>query len=96
MGILEGGLVAVICFLLGRYLPARKRHAEKPPKPVCGCAHHYSFYDPETSECHGAVDEPTKFDAYGHEIAWKKVQCACRHYTGPEPLPEMYAPEISS
>lgn len=82
----------------------------KPPEPICGCEHHYSLHDPETKKCHGSVqssggrvpvrDEkgrPAR-DAWGdvvftsnHEL----LPCGCRRYTGPEPLPEYYAPEIT-
>lgn len=75
--------------IIGRFMPARQRGArlQKSPKPVCGCKHHHSFHDPETGECHGQVD-------IGGGVL--SVSCTCRTYSGPVPLPEMYAPELGS
>src|SRR4051812_46945481 len=82
----------------------------KPPKPIaaeCGCEHHYSMHDPETKQCH--AEERFKVNegrpildsdgdyVIGREGATYEVrQCGCRRYTGPEPLPSYYAPEIAS
>lgn len=84
---LEGALIAVVCFLLGvavRSLPARRKGPmpSAPPDPVCGCGHHRAMHDPKKAmEC--AVE-------FGH-----KMKCACCSYSGPEPLPAFYAPEIA-
>ena len=93
MVLLEGAGIALCFFLLGRFLPGRRK-APGPPKPVCGCRHHHSFHDPSTGECHGLVDKPTRYTVAGIPVAWAEVQCACRRYSGPVPLPEVYAPEI--
>ena len=67
----------------------------KDPKPVCGCSHHYSFHDPKSGNCHGFVNgEPVKYDAFRDPTAWAQVQCPCRQYSGPMPLPEYFAPEL--
>lgn len=70
----------------------------KPEKiqPICGCGHHHSFHDPDTGNCHSLIKgNPIKYDAYREPTAWDKVQCPCRKYSGPEPLPSFYAGEIS-
>jgi hypothetical protein len=84
-GLLEGAVIAVGAFLAGQWLPRPRlrRGAPKPPKPVCGCTHHHSFHAPATGECHAPV--------HG-----KVMPCACKQYSGPQPLPEYYAPEITS
>ena len=100
---IEVGVAVVVGLLLGRFLPNRRK-APKPPKParpvrpVCGCGHHHSFHDPKTGECHGQVrGEPTEFDRYPSRspVAWAQVQCSCRQYSGPVPMPEFFAAEIT-
>lgn len=106
---LAGGGLVVAGVLLGRFLPARRR-GPKPPKPVqpiCGCGHHHGMHDPETGHCHDLVKggatavkdakgNPVK-DAYGYvQKTYEKIQCGCRRYSGPEPLPEYFAPGITS
>lgn len=94
---LEGALILFAGIIIGRLLPGRlRRHGLKPPKPVCGCSHHHSFHDPKTGECHGLVSKVTRYTTGGTAIAWDKVPCTCRQYSGPVPLPEMFAPEIGS
>jgi hypothetical protein len=99
MGILEGGIIAALFFLAGRFLPGRKRHKLPKPKPaMCSCSHELSFHDPETKHCHAQVRHKTKeIDTpLGGNATWEQVQCPCRQYIGPEPLPpEYFAPEIS-
>jgi hypothetical protein len=106
MGIdmLIGAAIFAAGALLGRFLPARKR-GPKPIKPICGCSHHHSMHDPETGQCHGLVSggETAARDAKNNPVlddfgyvqkTYAKVQCSCRRYSGPEPLPEYSAPEI--
>jgi hypothetical protein len=108
---IEGALIALVSALaggaFGRYLRFTRHPRNKPVKPICGCKHHFSFHDPKTGECHGLVDgygtpirdekdRPVK-DVYGDvQKSYSKVQCSCRHYAGPEPLPSLYANEIAS
>lgn len=97
---LEGAVIALAAFLLGRLLPGRRRKplaAGKPPKPVCGCCHHHAHHDPQTGQCRATVDgKPIHFDKWGDADAWAQVPCTCQRYSGPVPLPEMFAPEIGS
>ena len=92
--------IAVASFIAGQWVPRPHRRRVKPPKPVepiCGCDHHHSYHDPKTGECHGQVrGKPLQYDGYGYATAWGKAQCTCKQYTGPTPLPEVYAPEITS
>lgn len=75
--------------------PQHRVKAPKQPKAVCGCSHHHSFHDPQTSRCHGFVQgEPVKYDVWKEPTAWSQVQCPCRQYSGPVPLPEYFAPEL--
>lgn len=91
---LAGGGLVLAGMLLGRFLPARRRHP-KPPKPVCGCSHQLAFHDPATGECHGKVEVETRWDRLGDPVAWSQAQCTCRQYDGPTPLPTVYAPEVT-
>lgn len=96
---LTGAVIAVAAFLAGQWLPRphRRGRTPKPPRPFCGCGHHHSFHDPATGECNAVVNgNATRFDRYQEPIVWERVPCACRQYSGPVPLPEVYAPEIAS
>lgn len=96
---LTGGIVAIGAFLAGQWLPRPgRRGAQRPKKiePYCGCEdgdggfHHHSYHDPKTGECHGKV-------YIGFWSSQRHYQdCTCRQYSGPQPLPEVYAPEITS
>lgn len=89
--LIDGTVIALTGVLVGRFLPARrKRSGLKDVKPVCGCGHHQSFHDPNTGGCHSMMRVPNSMsrDSY-------YTTCTCRQYSGPEPLPEVYAPEIT-
>ncbi len=95
---LEFALVALAGVLLGRFLPNRRK-GPKPPKPVepiCGCEHHHAHHDPATGKCHAGVEVPSKYNQYGVVIAWTNASCACRQYSGPQPMPEFFAPEVTA
>lgn len=93
---IEGALIALAGFLVGRFLPGRRRLARPtlPPAAVCGCRHHASFHDPVTRACH-ATDRRMKYDEEGYNCGTHDFPCTCRKYTGPEPLPEVFMQEIS-
>lgn len=97
MGILEGGICVLVGILVGRAWQKAKKPKHKDPKPVCGCRHHYSMHDPETGQCHGLMNgKPLRYDSFNDPTAWEQIPCGCRRYSGPEPLPTYYAPEIAS
>lgn len=91
---LIGGGLTIAGFLLGRLLPTAPRRP-KPIAPVCGCEHSLAYHDPKTGICHGTVEEPTRYSTYGEPRAFQTVQCTCRQYDGPTPLPTVYAPEVT-
>lgn len=107
---LAGGGLVIAGMPLGRFLPARRRSPKppKPVKPICGCSHHHSYHDPKTGECHSTTggSEAVIRDTYGEPVldrfgdvqttSSERVPCTCRQYSGPVPLPEYVAPEISS
>lgn len=97
--LVEGALILIIGIVIGRLWgkDRKKNTGLKDPKPVCGCKHHYSMHDAETGHCHGQVrGNPLRYDSFDDPTAWEMVQCPCRRYAGPEPLPTLYAPEIAS
>jgi hypothetical protein len=89
---LEFAAVALIGVLIGRFLPDRRRgpRPPKPVQPICGCEHHHSYHDPETGHCGHAGQ------VYLGNGVWEPHGCGCRQYSGPQPLPEFYAPEVTS
>ena len=53
--------------------------------------------DPKTGECHGLTDgDPATYYSHGPAASYKQVRCSCRQYSGPVPLPEYFAPEVTS
>jgi hypothetical protein len=84
--ILAGLVIALFTRLAKADTELRKL---KDKRPVCGCLHHLSYHDKKTSQCNGY--EPGVVQA-GTKL---KVQCRCRQYVGPEPLANIYAPEIT-
>ena len=74
-------------------MPAR-REDPKPVEAVCGCTHHYSFHDPKTGACMASV-AVDKYSEKGKQVGVEHLPCACVRYTGPEPLPTLFAPEIA-
>lgn len=97
MLMLEGALIALVGVLVGRFMPGRRRGPKPipPPQPICGCTHHFALHDPETKACHGTV-KTRKHNAIGDHIGYTYPACACRQYTGPTPMPEFFANEISA
>jgi len=96
--VIEGALIALAGVLIGRFLPGRRRHPKTPrptppPKPMCGCTHHYAMHDPATKACHGTVKTP-QHNSIGHHVGYTYPACACRQYVGPVPMPEFFASEI--
>lgn len=69
-------------------LETRRRQLEaahpQPVKPTCGCGHDVSFHNRADGTCHERVS-PRKTVSH---------QCPCQGYTGPEPLPAFFAPEL--
>ena len=94
---LEGAGILAAGMLAGRFWPARRKGPKptKPAQPICGCKHHYSFHA-KTGECHGTKHGAViGRDSFGYPDDWEQVPCGCKRYTGIEPLPEYYAPEIT-
>jgi hypothetical protein len=94
--VLEGALILLAGILIGigfGRLPARRK-GPKPAVAVCGCTHHHSMHDPETGECN-SEEAVSRYDRYGNWTGKEYKPCACRRYSGPEPLPVFYATEIA-
>jgi len=89
-----GAAIFAAGLVSGRFMPGRRKTgAPKPVEAVCGCDHHHSFHDPATGRCAGQVYIDGSRGSYG--VA-RHVQCTCRQYSGPVPMPEYFAPEIAS
>jgi hypothetical protein len=85
---IEVGVAVIVGVLLGRFLPNRRK-GPKARGPVCGCTHHRSFHDEKG--CSARVREKGIDGWLGDTRT-----CPCRQYSGPEPLPEYYAPELAT
>jgi hypothetical protein len=85
--VIEGALV-FLAGLVGGWLAGRlnlkRRRTYRHPDPICGCKHHFSQHD-RTGKCYA----PTNWGANWH-------QCTCQVYTGPQPLPEFFSPEVGT
>jgi hypothetical protein len=89
---LAGGGLVILGVVVGWFLPVRRisRASSKTPRPLCGCDHELSFHDPASGKCHALLYVPPTQARMSHH-----VPCPCRQYSGPQPLPEFYAPEIT-
>jgi hypothetical protein len=98
--------VNVLAFILGIWIVAfifwagwhghalwHRRAAPSVPEAVCGCRHHYSFHDPETSRCK-ELDSKRRVVENGVVTA-ELPACRCRRYTGPEPFPSYFPQELT-
>lgn len=95
MEMVTGALLVVAGIVIGRILPDRRfrfRSPKEEVKPVCGCGHGTSFHGSD-GRCN-ALSEVTRWDS-GRWAGTDPVRCTCQRYTGPEPLPAFYAPEIT-
>ena len=82
--VLEGALILLAGIAIGRFTPGRRRKSKK-PKPICGCGH--GLHDHGKDGCNAQVCYDRLYNR------WR--ECTCRKYVGPEPLAELYAPEIT-
>jgi hypothetical protein len=89
-------VILSVGLFLGMLLRMRQNSSAKLPEAVCGCEHHHAMHDPVTGHCHALINgEPLKYNSWKEPTAWTQVQCPCRRYSGPEPLPVYYAGEIA-
>lgn len=94
--ILDTGIQLAAGIILGWFLARRSpRQAPAEPKPVCGCGHHYAMHDPKTGKCNVGWREPCRWNRHNVPTEWMDANCACLRYSGPEPLPGFYAPDIA-
>jgi hypothetical protein len=90
---IEVGVAIIIGILIGRFLPARRR-TPKPALLICGCRHHHSYHDPATGKCGWAGTQYLGENEDGIR-QYESRYCSCKQYSGPVPLPEYVARELS-
>lgn len=78
-----------------------KRRALEGPEPVCGCGHHHAYHDPTEGPCQQLVKTAVEWgrDFYDEKevvTRWESRTCPCVRYSGPEPMTQMYLPQIAS
>jgi hypothetical protein len=79
----------------GRFLPSRRgggRGRRKEIQPICSCGHAVSFHG-DDGRCNAQASVATWNN--GRWTGQEQQACTCQKYTGPEPLPTFYAPEIT-
>lgn len=76
-GIILGAVLSFFSYWLGIVRGSRRKRPPKYPEPICGCKHHLSFHD-DKGRCHWNM-------SYWEGEPY--VQCDCRRYVGPEPMP---------
>ena len=91
---IEGAAILLIGVVLGAVLDRlanrfpRKQPDAIEPKAKCSCGHSISMHDAKTKWCHAE-------NYVKGNVGWKEwKRCPCRHYDGPTPYPEYYAPEL--
>jgi hypothetical protein len=88
-------LAGIVIGVLGDRLLSRRGRVTQ-VAAVCGCEHSIAFHDRATGKCSGMRKVASRWDKWGDPIGWTEEPCGCRRYTGPEPLPQFYAPEITT
>lgn len=68
--------------------------AERPPAPVCGCTHHLAKHGKD-GRCHEDVQTAVEWDADQKPVKYASKPCSCQQYVGPQPLPTLYAQELT-
>ncbi len=68
--------------------------ANRPPEPVCGCTHHLAKHDKQ-GKCHELVEAPVAWDEDKKPVRYESRPCNCQQYIGPQPLPTLYAQELT-
>ena len=93
ISLLIGAAIFAAGLLAGRFVPGRRKtRTRKPVEAMCGCQHHHGYHDPGTGKCAGQVYIQGSQGYYGTA---RYAACTCKQYSGPVPLPEMFAPEIA-
>jgi hypothetical protein len=85
----------VVGYLVGVTRKPRPPKALPPPEPICGCHHHLALHDLAKKTCTGWTKHVTLYEN-GIERKWEFYPCKCKHYVGPEYLPQYVAPELAS
>jgi hypothetical protein len=90
-------LAGILIGVLGDRLLSRsgRRKQRTEVEAICGCEHSIAYHDRQTGHCAGMRKAASKWDEFGDPVAWTEQPCTCRRYSGPEPLPEFYAPEVT-
>lgn len=88
LDMLIGGGLVVAGAILGR-LPQRRKKGKRLDGAVCACRHAKSYHEDGTGRCHQRVYVRSTWGEDGYH-----EDCRCKQYTGPEPLPEYFAPEL--
>jgi hypothetical protein len=92
LSLLAGAAIFAAGIAVGRL----RRSERRPRKGArCGCGHDFAFHDIKTGECHVVTKKAVAYDKWGTAREWAEDRCACRRYSGPEPLPQYYAPELA-
>jgi hypothetical protein len=93
VSMLAGAGIFLVGMITNRILPVgRRRRKIKPVKPICGCGDSVSFHENGTGRCHATRSHFVNRPDADYEL----TDCGCQKYTGPEPLPSLYAPEITN
>lgn len=97
-------LVIIVCaFISGaffaRLVITRPPKPPKPPQAICTCGHGKGHHIDGKGACQGEEKREVRWwtDAWGstYPNKWDWFPCRCLSYTGPEPLPVFFSPEIS-
>ena len=90
---LIGAAIFAAGVVAGRFLPSRRSAGRrKEIQPICSCGHAVSFHG-DDGRCNATATVSTWDN--GRWTGQEQKPCACQKYTGPEPLPAFYAPEIT-
>lgn len=81
--------------LTGLALGAVLARRPRTPKPYCTCTHGYGTHDHDQGgACTAQIKRPNQWVGTGTVSSYEWVPCPCKHYDGPAPPAQTFAPYV--
>lgn len=91
ISLILGGALISIGWVTGRR--NRRQREPKTPKLICSCEHGYGIHK-NGGTCGKEIKRANEWNTLGTTIGWEWVPCPCQSYDGPQPLPQIWNPNV--